>query len=133
MTVRVMSAAFLIMANVNLTADHNSERCHAGYDKGWDTTCKEAFENPNAGHDIYGCPGISDAAISHQLKIDAIKANQTGRSEVCVWFNQKIVNEPCTLSNRFRRVESIRTSIVNTSFSRQELTKRGMKNQMVEP
>jgi hypothetical protein len=24
-------------------------------------------------------------------------------------------------------------SIVNTSFSRQELTKRGMKNQMVEP
>jgi integrase/recombinase XerD len=43
----------------SLTADHNEERCTDGYQKGWDSTCAEDLANPNAEHDIYGCPGIS--------------------------------------------------------------------------
>jgi hypothetical protein len=49
----------------NLTADHNEDRCTDGYIKGWDSTCQQALRDPDAEHDIYGCPGVSDKTINH--------------------------------------------------------------------
>lgn len=45
--------------------------CDAGYLKGWDSTCATALSNPDAEHDIYGCPGISHAAIDKILNSDS--------------------------------------------------------------
>lgn len=45
----------------------NYDKCDAGFTKGWDSTCASALANPNAEHDIYGCPGISDKKINEIL------------------------------------------------------------------
>jgi hypothetical protein len=59
--------------DVNLTADLNEDRCNDGYTKGWDSTCRGALNDPNAEHDIYGCPGISDKMIGKVMDEDSAR------------------------------------------------------------
>lgn len=42
---------------------------------GPDQTCKLALEDPNAEHDIYGCPGVSDNEINKVLNSGPIRKN----------------------------------------------------------
>jgi hypothetical protein len=58
---------------LNLTADHNEDRRTHAYTAGWDSTCQQALQDPNAQHDIYGCPGVSDKTIIHILDVDAAR------------------------------------------------------------
>ncbi len=39
---------------------------------GPDQTCKLALKDPNAEHDIYGCPGVSDNEINKVLNSEPI-------------------------------------------------------------
>ena len=51
--------------------------CSDGYTKGWDKTCALALKDPNAEHDIYGCPGISDQIINKLLDADNARYRAT--------------------------------------------------------
>jgi hypothetical protein len=67
----IMEYLLLSGITVNLTADHNTSRCTDGFTAGWDSTCQQALSDPNAHHDIYGCPGVSDNQINMELNPDS--------------------------------------------------------------
>jgi hypothetical protein len=53
----------------------NYDRCLQGYVKGWDSTCASALKDPDARHDIYGCPGISSQMIDKVMTADSVRWN----------------------------------------------------------
>lgn len=70
--------------DLNLSADDNEDRCDSGYSAGFNATCHIGWANPNANHNISGCPGIKDAMVDKRLlaegKILASYLNETSQN-----------------------------------------------------
>jgi hypothetical protein len=48
---------------INLTSDHNSERCADGWNAGWNVTCHIWLtKNPDPD---YSCPGFTTSELQH--------------------------------------------------------------------
>jgi hypothetical protein len=57
--------------SVNLTSNDAINGCKSRYTHGWDETCRQASSNPDAEHDIHGCPSVSNHRIDQQLDRDS--------------------------------------------------------------